>query len=143
MAKTGANYSIAVDVELQTQKIQKELDAISKSTKSIKVGVDTQGADTVKKIADHTDDATKKAKDFGLEWQQAQIIMSKALDIISDMVQEVFNLNSATIEFQKVSDLSGQQLDDYVTMLSDLGSEVARTGRPMCPSRNVQMVNVH
>ena len=33
-------------------------------------------------------------------------------------------------EFKKVSDLSGQALDDYTSKLSDMSAEVARTGKP-------------
>ena len=123
--QSNANYSILVDVELQTESIKKQLN------------------ENVVKLKKETDKAKMSAEDLTLTWQQSAEIMDKALSTIENMVEQVYKLNAATIEFQKVSDLSGQQLDDYVQQLSDLGSNVARTGKPLCLSRNVQMVNVH
>ena len=123
--QSNANYSILVDVELQTESIKKQLN------------------ESVVKLKKETDKAKMSAEDLTLTWQQSAEIMDKALSTIENMVEQVYKLNAATIEFQKVSDLSGQQLDDYVQQLSDLGSNVARTGKPLCLSRNVQMVNVH
>ena len=123
--QSNANYSILVDVELQTESIKKQLN------------------ESVVKLKKETDKAKMSAEDLTLTWQQSAEIMDKALSTIENMVEQVYKLNAATIEFQKVYDLSGQQLDDYVQQLSDLGSNVARTGKPLCLSRNVQMVNVH
>ena len=123
--QSNANYSILVDVELQTESIKKQLN------------------ESVVKLKKETDKAKMSEEDLTLTWQQSAEIMDKALSTIENMVEQVYKLNAATIEFQKVSDLSGQQLDDYVQQLSDLGSNVARTGKPLCLSRNVQMVNVH
>lgn len=118
MAKqSNANYSILVDVELQTESIKKQLD------------------ESVVKLKKETDKAKMSAEDLTLTWQQSAEIMDKALSTIENMVEQVYKLNAATIEFQKVSDLSGQQLDDYVQQLSDLGSNVARTGKPLCLSQ--------
>lgn len=140
MAKTQANYSILVDCKLEAQQVQKQLDEIQKKLKQIEIKVDTKSLDGVAK---KTEEATKKAEDMTLTWQQSAEIMGKALDTIESMVEQVYNLNAATIEFQKVSDLTGDNLDDYVSSLAEMGSEVARTGKPLCLSRNVQMVNVH
>lgn len=122
--QSNANYSILVDVELQTESIKKQLN------------------ESVVKLKKETDKAKMSAEDLTLTWQQSAEIMDKALSTIENMVEQVYKLNAATIEFQKVSDLSGQQLDDYVQQLSDLGSNVARTGKPLCLSQRVQMVNV-
>ena len=78
---------------------------------------------------------------MGLSYQEANAIMSKSIDIISSMVDQVFEMNGALTEFSKVSDLSGASLDAYVSKLQDLGSEVGRTGKPKCLSQNVRMVN--
>lgn len=143
MAKTKANYSILVGVELQTKQIQQELDKVSKNLKGLDLKVSDKAAQVVKQIGDNTDKAKDSANDLSLEWQQAQTIMSKSLEIITAMVDEVYDLDSAMTEFRKVSDLEGTGLESYVRDLTDLGKTVARTGRPLCLSRNVQMVNVH
>lgn len=143
MAKTQANYSILVDVELQTKQIQQELDKISKKLKELDLKVSDKASKVIQDVANNTDKAKDSANDLSLEWQQAQTIMSKSLEIITAMVDEVYNLDSAMTEFRKVSDLEGAGLESYVSDLTDLGKTVARTGRPLCLSRNVQMVNVH
>ena len=143
MAKTQANYSILVGVELQTKQIQQELDKISKKLKELDLKVSDKASKVIQDVANNTDKAKDSANDLSLEWQQAQTIMSKSLEIITAMVDEVYNLDSAMTEFRKVSDLEGAGLESYVSDLTDLGKTVARTGRPLCLSRNVQMVNVH
>nr|DAK83673.1 MAG TPA: hypothetical protein [Caudoviricetes sp.] len=130
MAKSNANYSILVDVELQTKQIQDQLD---KTSKKARLNVTDNGG--TKKLKED-------AQELELQWQQAQYVMSECLKVINSMVDEVYSLNSAMIEFQKVSDLSGQGLEDYLDKLSEMGKEVARTGRPLCLSRKVRMVNV-
>lgn len=130
MAKSNANYSILVDIELQTKQIQDQLD---KAGKKAKLNVTDNGG--TKKLKED-------AQELELQWQQAQYVMSECLKVINSMVDEVYSLNSAMIEFQKVSDLSGQGLEDYLDKLSEMGKEVARTGRPLCLSRKVRMVNV-
>lgn len=130
MAKNNANYSILVDVELQTKQIQDQLD---KASKKARLNVTDNGG--TKKLKED-------AQELELQWQQAQYVMSECLKVINSMVDEVYSLNSAMIEFQKVSDLSGQGLEDYLDKLSEMGKEVARTGRPLCLSRKVRMVNV-
>lgn len=130
MAKSNANYSVLVDVELQTKQIQDQLD---KTSKKARLNVTDNGG--TKKLKED-------AQELELQWQQAQYVMSECLKVINSMVDEVYSLNSAMIEFQKVSDLSGQGLEDYLDKLSEMGKEVARTGRPLCLSRKVRMVNV-
>lgn len=111
----AVNYSILVDAELNTSNIQQQLDTLSKSMQ--------------------TDDS------FKLSFQEANLIMSKSIDIIADMIGEVYSLDSALTEFKKVSDLSGESLDNYVMKLSEMGTAVARTGKPKCQAPNVRIVN--
>lgn len=123
--QSNANYSILVDVELQTESIKKQLN------------------ESVGKLKNETSKAAKATKELTLEWQQAQYIMNKSLDIIRSMVDEVYALDASVTEFSKVSELQGAALEKYVDDLAVLGKTVARTGKPLCLSRNVQMVNVH
>ena len=114
-------WSILVGVELDTnaQKIQQQLNEVSKNVK------------------------IPKNKDLSLSYQAANAILSKSIELISTMTEEVFELDTALTEYKKVSDLSGQSLDNYVAKLSEMGSAVARTGKPKCQAPNVGMVNQH
>ena len=150
MATTkGRNYSILVGIKLDTSDVQKQLDAIK--GREIKVKVSVEGNEELKETAEimgqlpkrsktikeETDKTTDSIKDqadevenLGLTYQQANAIMSKSVEIIGMMVDSVFSLDDALTSFKKVSDLSGQSLDDYVDKLTQMGLEVGRTGKP-------------
>ena len=128
------NYSVLIGVELDTKNVQQQL---NQNLKNLKVDLDTKNA--VKGMQD-LDSATE---DVSLTFQAANEIFSKSIEIIGAMVEQVYELDAAMIEFQKVSDLSGQALDDYIVKLSDMGSTVARTGKPKCQAPDVRIVNVH
>ena len=157
MAATGnkRNYSILVGIELDTSDVQKQLDGIK--SRDIKVKIDVEGNEKIKETSEtmaklpkqsktikaHVDKASNSIKNMGLTFQQANDIMQKSVDIIGRMLDSVFELDGALVEFQKVSDLAGASLDAYVDKLTQMGLEVGRTGKPKGQSRNVQMVNVH
>ena len=128
------NYSVLIGVELDTKNVQQQL---NQNLKNLKADLDTKNA--VKGMQD-LDSATE---DVSLTFQAANEIFSKSIEIIGAMVEQVYELDAAMIEFQKVSDLSGQALDDYIVKLSDMGSTVARTGKPKCQAPDVRIVNVH
>ena len=88
-------------------------------------------------------EAAKAAENLGLTFQEANLIMSRSLDIITSMVDEVYALDSSLTEFKKVSDLSGASLDNYTSKLSEIGKTVARTGKPKSQARSDGMVNQH
>lgn len=134
MAKTNSNYSILVDVELQTKDIQKQLDQAAKTTK---ISFDTKEAEK------NINNLSYSMEDLGLTFQEANLIMSKSIDIIISMVDQVYELDSALTEFKKVSDLSGSSLDNYVSQLSEMGTAVARTGKPKCRAPDDGIVNQH
>ena len=143
MATTkGRNYSILVGIKLDTSDVQKQLDAIK--GREIKVKVDVEGNEKLKETAETMGQLPKRSKTvkdsikdqadevekLGLTYQQANAIMSKSVEIIGMMVDSVFSLDDALTSFKKVSDLSGQSLDDYVDKLTQMGLEVGRTGKP-------------
>lgn len=130
MASNGG-YSIYVEAELNLDKLKKDL-----QTKGLKLPV-TADASGVKeankeisKMSDGIDAARDSAEDFSTTWQQAASILNTCVEIVSKLSEQVFELDEAQIEFQKVSDLSGKSLDSYTDKLSDMGKEVARTGKP-------------
>lgn len=128
------NYSVLVGVELDTKNVQQQLD---KNLKNLKVDLNTKDAEK------NLDNLNSSMVDTYLTFQAANEIFSTSVDIIKSMVDQVYNLNAATIEFQKVSDLSGQALDDYISKLSDMGSTVARTGKPKSQAPDDGIVNQH
>lgn len=128
----ASQYSILVDVDFSTSQIQQKLRQAAQNTK-INFDVDSSGIDQ----------ATKAAENLGLTFQEANLIMSKSLDIITSMVDEVYALDSSLTEFKKVSDLSGASLENYTSKLSEIGKTVARTGKPKSQARSDGMVNQH
>lgn len=116
------NYSVLVGVELDTKNVQKQLD---NNLKNLKVDLDADKA--VKSMNDLTDSAENAL----LTFQVANEVFRTSVEIIGSMVGQVFELDTALTEFKKVSDLSGSSLDNYVSKLSDMGTEVARIGSEM------------
>ena len=128
----ASQYSILVDVDFSTSQIQQKLRQAAQNAK-INFDVDSGSIDQ----------AAKAAENLGLTFQEANLIMSKSLDIITSMVDEVYALDSSLTEFKKVSDLSGASLENYTNKLSAIGKTVARTGKPKSQARCVGMVNQH
>lgn len=129
----GSNFSILVDVELQTNNIRQQLEA---ATKGFKIDLNTTSAqqglkgitDAAGQAKNATDSLSSSGLDAALTFQQANMIFQQSVDTISSMVEKVYEMDSALTEFSKVSDLAGQSLNDYVSQLQSMGSEVARTG---------------
>ena len=128
----ASQYSILVDVDFSTSQIQQKLRQAAQNAK-INFDVDSGSIDQ----------AAKAAENLGLTFQEANLIMSRSLDIITSMVDEVYALDSSLTEFKKVSDLSGASLDNYTNKLSEIGKTVARTGKPKSQARSDGMVNQH
>ena len=128
----ASQYSILVDVDFSTSQIQQKLRQAAQNTK-INFDVDSGSIDQ----------AAKAAENLGLTFQEANLIMSRSLDIITSMVDEVYALDSSLTEFKKVSDLSGASLENYTNKLSEIGKTVARTGKPKRQARSDGMVNQH
>ena len=102
-------FTILARVRLDTADIQSQLDRLQ--GRNIGIHADTQ--------------------DFELSISVANAIMNEFIDIARDMVEQVAELDSAITEFRKVSDLSGESLDNYVSELGELGKQVARTTSEM------------
>lgn len=129
MAKTGTNYSIITDVELELKNAKKQLDGFRKENKldldlNVKGSKSLSDADgKVKKLDDST-------KDLVFTYQQFRQVLDSVVDVTGKMVEQVKTLDAAQTEFKKVSDLSGQALDAYQDKLSKAGKTVGRTGKP-------------
>ncbi len=149
MANT--NYNILVGVEFAKGEVQKQLDNLSKNLDPLNLKVALDGADkaadgmdkvknSTQKAKDATDDLKKSTdyyKDSALSLAVANDVWSKTVDIIGSLVSQVKSLDDSLTEYKKVSDLSGEALDDYVSKLSGMGLQVGRTGKlnqsePVC-----------
>ena len=128
----ASQYSILVDVDFNTSQIQQKLRQATQNTK-INFDVNSSGIDQ----------AAKSAENLGLTFQEANLIMSKSLDIITSMVDEVYALDDSLTQFKRVSSLSGEALENYKEKLSEIGKTVARTGKPKRQARSDGMVNQH
>ena len=122
----ATNYSIIIDAELDLKKIKEQLKEVSSQGIDFKVH-GTKDVDNLNKSMRNLDDSTK---DTLLTYQAAYDIFSKTIDVIQNMVGQVYNLNAAITDLKKVSDLQGSALNDYVDQLANAGSKVARTGKP-------------
>lgn len=124
-----SQYSILVDAELNLKDLENQLKG-----HKYKIDVDSSGA---KSGAKNMKDASASAKelknagdDLSLTYQVANDVFRRSIQVISSMVEQVRELDSAITEFKKVSDLSGASLDSYVDKLTKAGQSVARTGKP-------------
>ena len=132
MANKNTSWNIGVGIEIQTstREIQQQLNA---AAKNINLNIDAKGAkeasDGINNLSDNMNKASSSAENFELTYQAANMIMEKSIEIISSMVSEVYTLNAAQVELAKVTDLSGESMDEYVSKLTDMGAEVAKTGK--------------
>ena len=116
----ATNFTILVDAEIQNiSQITKQLQDLGKQN-TIGLNVKANGLK----------EASQEVQNLGLNFNQANEIFRESIDLIESMVDQVFEMNTAMTELQKVTDLSGQSLDDYVDKLTQIGDEVARTGKP-------------
>lgn len=132
---TNRHYVITVGTAADLSGLEKDLDKALKKPRTIKVNAkDTEVKNTTKSVKD-LDNALKDQDSTMqgnlLTFQAANMILSKTIDIMSSMVEQVYKLNGAVTEYKKVTDLTGDSLDKYVNKLSTMGREVARTGDEM------------
>ena len=105
----ASEFKIRAKVQLDLNDIQSQLDSIK--GKTIHLNADTQG--------------------FELSLSVANALMRECIGLIDSMVEEVYDLDKAIVEFKKVSELRDSGLEDYVDTLSELGQVTARTASEM------------
>ena len=126
MGRRGnSNYSILFDAKFEAKQINEELKKIKLDPLSLDIKADTKGA------TDKVKDLDKAMGDAQLTFNAANEVFRTTLDIITSLAEQVYALDGSLTEFKKVSKLSGQALDDYVSKLQKMGNQVARTGSEM------------
>lgn len=108
-------WAIRVGVDLDTSDIQSQLD---KATQGTTVNLDTAEAEG---------SLGRLSSSFDLTYQAANKLYTMAQQAIDAMVQEVFVVDKALTEFKKVSELRGDDLQEYSDNLATSGRDVART----------------
>lgn len=95
----ASNFSILVDVELQTNTIRQQL---QNAAKNIDISVNSKGLDEAGKSAKNASDAldglNQKGQDIGLTFQEANLIFSRSVEAISSMVEQVYQMDTALTE---------------------------------------------
>ena len=61
-------------------------------------------------------------------WSIGAAIVNKTKEAIADMVQQVFDLDASLVEFNKVTDVTPEQLQQITNEAYKLGEQLARTG---------------
>lgn len=127
---TSWNIGVGIEIKTSTSEIQKKL---NEAAKNVNINIKAKGAkeasDGISNLSKNMNKASSSAKNFELTYQAANMIMEKSIDIIRSMVSEVYTMNAAQVELAKVTDLSGESMDEYVSKLTDMGAEVAKTGK--------------
>lgn len=122
-------------------------DAQGKVLRDAKGHVLKNASEQITKISASMKDASKNAKDLGVglrdfsgtllkvaEFQIITKILNLTTSAMSEAISTVKEYDDALTEFKKVSDLSGESLDEYTEKLGKLGGEVARTRTEMVAS---------
>lgn len=125
MANKNSNFSILVDVDFDTKQVQSQL---QKATRKLSIDVDSG---QVRNAATDVKNLGSAMEDTSLTFNAANEIFRTTLDVITSMVDQVYAMDSALTEFKKVSDLSGQSLQQYTDYLAELGMTAGRTGSEM------------
>lgn len=86
-----------------------------------------QSTKDIKKFGSTTLDVTKKVVQFGA----VTAVIRGVTTGMGAMVQNVFELDSALVEFKKVSSLSNDELKDYTKQAYEAGKATAKTGVEM------------
>lgn len=125
MANKNSNFSILVDVDFDTKQVQSQL---QKATRKLSIDVDSG---QVRNATTDVKNLGSAMEDTSLTFNAANEIFRTSIDIITSMLDQVYELDAALVEFQKVSDLGGESLDRYVDSLAKLGNTVGRTASEM------------
>lgn len=89
MATRNSNYSILVDVQLNTNNIQTQLNNAARNTI---ININTRNAQN------NIRGLSQDVEDLGLTFQEANLIMNQSIEIIASMVEQVFELDTAMTE---------------------------------------------
>lgn len=99
---------------------------------NIKVNVDSSQVKELgsasSEAASQVDSLAESGVAAGESYAQLMATFQQMVQVYQSLSEQVFEVDEALTEFKKVSDLSGESLNQYVDQLQDLGGTVGRTG---------------
>jgi hypothetical protein len=139
----GSTFSVLVDAHLNTATLRADLESMSKTgTLSVDMTQAQKGVNTMSESISGTQKKVKGLsgvlKDFGttvgkvFKFAAATAAIGAVTTAVYSAGQAIKEYDAALIDYQKVSDLSGESLNKYAKHLGELGSSVARTRKPWC-----------
>lgn len=114
-----AKFEVLVSAKLSNdsvKNIQQQLDSVSSS-------VSKTASDAAKGSQGIADIIGKFSK-----WQLVGDAIHGVKDGMSDMVNQVFELDASLVEFNKVTDVTPGQLEQITSKAYELGEQLSRTG---------------
>ena len=128
-----------LDTKTSTTNIQKSIKEMEKALSlDIPIKADSASANQIKDAISGIGSAAENAKQHtqGLSdivskfssWQIVGDIIHGTKDAMQDMVQQVFDLDASLVEFNKVTDVTPEQLKEITNQAYELGEQFARTG---------------
>ena len=137
----GALGGVGASADKATKGVKRLNGAIADTGKATKKVSAPKSAGVYANIGKDVEKSTGRLKSFGSETLNVtkKVIQFGAVTAVirgvtsglGDMVQNVYELDSALTEFKKVSDLTGKSLDKYTAQAYKAGRETARTGTEM------------
>lgn len=129
-----------IKVEFNKADVQNEFKKATKDLPKVEVRTTTKnkGGNYTSKAVKQANEVSKNVVDSGKSliekvsnWYLAQIPIRLLGSALNETKEAIMDFDSALTEFKKVSDLSGESLNNYVQELGQVGTEVARTRSEM------------
>lgn len=118
--------------------IQSQIKEITKGTK-FDIQADSSSVNNLKNsladLGNEAQNAKQHTQGLGeimqkfTTWSIGAAVVNKTKDAIADMVQQVFDLDASLVEFNKVTDVTPEQLQQITNEAYNLGEQLARTGK--------------
>lgn len=144
--KKLSSQEVSVKLKLDSG-VAKNLNSINKAINNVSTNANNLGSTTstaMNKVSSSVQTASKHTKSLGDDFLSTAgkvakfgaitAMLSTFTRAISEAVSVVKEFDDTLTDFRKVSDLSGQELDNYTQKLANMGTEVARTGNEMLAS---------
>lgn len=126
LSKTSLS-SIQSQLKELTKGTKFDIQADSSSVNNLKNSLADLGKEA-QNAKDHTQGLSEIMQKF-TTWSIGAAIVNKTKDAIADMVQQVFDLDASLVEFNKVTDVTPEQLQQITNEAYKLGEQLARTGK--------------
>ena len=141
--KDGELIQVTDKLNKATGEVNSTITKQKKAYKDTSSAVD-ENSKTLKSNANAMDKTTDSSKKLGqgildIATKVAKFyVVTKAIQTVQqamgEAVRMVKNMDDVMTDFRKVSDLSGESLQNYISNLGDLGTTVGRTGSEMLAS---------